>query len=105
MVLIPLSIVIDKPWQLVFSTNSILALFSLVIFSTALAYIIYFYLIQTLGSVGTSSQAYLRVPLGVLISVLIFGEQPKQALIVGLVCVVIGSIAMAAQPKQEDNSR
>ena len=32
---------------------------------TALAFVIYFRLIQTLGSVGTTAQAYLRVPIGV----------------------------------------
>ena len=43
-------------------------------FSTALAFVIYFRLVQTLGSVGTTAQAYLRVPIGVAIGVLILGE-------------------------------
>ena len=47
---------------------------ALAVFSTALAFVIYFRLIQTLGSVGTTAQAYLRVPIGVAIGVLFLGE-------------------------------
>lgn len=46
------------------SASSILALLSLAVFSTALAFVIYFRLIQTLGSVGTTAQTY-RVVIGV----------------------------------------
>ena len=52
-----------------------LALLALAVFSTALAFVIYFRLIQTLGSVGTTAQAYLRVPIGVAVGVLFLGEQ------------------------------
>jgi len=38
-----------------------LALIGLSVFSTALALVIYFRLVHTLGSVGVTSQAYLRV--------------------------------------------
>ena len=38
------------------------------------AFVIYFRLIQTLGSVGTTAQAYLRVPIGVAIGVAFLGE-------------------------------
>ena len=37
--------------------------------STAAAFVIYFRLIQTLGSVGATAQAYLRVPIGVAFGV------------------------------------
>ena len=64
-VLIPISLVVEQPWTLAPSTNSMLALLGLAVFSTAFAFVIYFRLIQTLGSVGTTAQAYLRVPIGV----------------------------------------
>ncbi|MFO1072329.1 MAG: hypothetical protein U1E17_06550 [Geminicoccaceae bacterium] len=47
---------------------------ALAVFSTALAFTIYFRLVQTLGSVGTTAQAYLRVPIGVAIGVLLLGD-------------------------------
>jgi drug/metabolite transporter (DMT)-like permease len=72
-ILIPLSLVVDRPWTLAPSMYSLLALIAIAVFSTALAFVIYFRLIQTLGSVGATAQAYLRVPIGVA-----FGEQRQQ---------------------------
>lgn len=93
-ILIPASLVIDRPWQLAPSSESILALLALSVFSTALAFAIYFRLIHTLGSVGTTSQAYLRVPIGVASGVLFLGETLTATAWIGLVCVVAGVAAM-----------
>jgi drug/metabolite transporter (DMT)-like permease len=73
-ILVPLSLAVDRPWTLAPSASSLLALLGLAVFSTALAFVIYFRLVQTLGSVGTTAQAYLRVPIGVAIGVLFLGE-------------------------------
>jgi drug/metabolite transporter (DMT)-like permease len=93
-ILIPASLLVDRPWTLAPSPNSLLALLGLAIFSTALAFVIYFRLIQTLGSVGTTAQAYLRVPIGVAVGVLFLGETPSSTAWVGLACVVVGVAAM-----------
>jgi drug/metabolite transporter (DMT)-like permease len=93
-ILVPLSLVVDRPWILAPSTSSMLALLGLAVFSTALAFVIYFRLIQTLGSVGTTAQAYLRVPIGVAIGVLFLGETLTSTAWIGLGCVVIGVAAM-----------
>lgn len=82
------------PWTLSPSTSSILALTCLAVVSTAAAFMIYFLLIQTLGSIGTTAQAYLRVPIGVALGVALLGESLSRAAWVGLVCVVIGVAAM-----------
>jgi drug/metabolite transporter (DMT)-like permease len=93
-ILIPVSLIVDKPWTLAPSMNSVLALLGLAVFSTALAFVIYFRLIQTLGSVGTTAQAYLRVPIGVLLGSALLGERLSSTAWVGLGCVVIGVAAM-----------
>jgi drug/metabolite transporter (DMT)-like permease len=93
-ILVPLSLVVDRPWTLAPSASSMLALLGLAVFSTALAFVIYFRLIQTLGPVGTTSQAYLRVPIGVAIGVLFLGETLTSTAWIGLGCVVIGVAAM-----------
>ena len=93
-ILIPVSLVVDRPWTLEPSMNSVLALLGLAVFSTAMALVIYFRLIQTLGSVGTTAQAYLRVPIGVALGVLFLGERPSATAWIGLACVVIGVAAM-----------
>ena len=93
-VLVPISLVMDRPWTLAPSGRSILALMCLSIFSTSLAFTIYFRLIQTLGSVGATAQAYLRVPIGVAIGVAFLGETLAPTILIGLVCVLAGVVAM-----------
>src|SRR6202048_5144079 len=93
-VLIPISLVVERPWTLAPSASSIFALSGLAVFSTALAFVIYFRLIQTLGSVGTTAQAYLRVPIGVALGVVFLGETLSPTAWMGLGCVVIGVAAM-----------
>lgn len=93
-ILLPASLVVDRPWTLDPSAGSILALLALSAFSTALAFAIYFRLVQTLGSVGTTSQAYLRVPIGVAIGILFLGERLSPTAWIGLVCVIFGVAAM-----------
>ncbi len=92
--LLPVSVIVDRPWTLSPSPASLTALVCLSVFSTALAFMVYFRLMQTLGSVGTTSQAYLRVPIGVAIGMVFLGEVPTPAMWVGLVCVIAGVLAM-----------
>ncbi|WP_153142236.1 DMT family transporter [Paraburkholderia agricolaris] len=92
--LVPVSLVIDRPWTLHPSLQSLAALTALAIFSTAMAFVIYFRLVQTLGSVGTTAQAYLRVPIGVAISIVFLGESLSTSAWLGMGCVVAGVAAM-----------
>lgn len=98
--LTPASLVIDRPWALTPSETSVLALLALSVFSTALAFVIYFRLIETLGSVGTTAQAYLRVPIGVFIGVLFLGERLAPNAWIGLVCIAAGVAAMTIPTEQ-----
>ena len=66
---------------------------------------IYFRLIQTLGSVGTTAQAYLRVPIGVGLGVLFLGERLSATAWIGLACVVIGVAAMTIPARKAPASR
>jgi len=93
-VLIPIGVVVDLPWTLAPSGRSLLALLCLSVFSTALAFTIYFRLLRTLGPVGATSQAYLRVPIGVALGVVFLGETLAPTALIGLVCVVAGVAAM-----------
>ncbi|TYL86456.1 DMT family transporter [Bradyrhizobium cytisi] len=99
-VLIPASLVLEAPWTLSPSLSSVLALLALAVFSTAAAFAIYFRLIQTLGSVGTTAQAYLRVPIGVAISVAFLEETLSQTAWIGLACVVLGVAAMTVPARR-----
>ena len=100
-ILVPVSLIVDRPWTLSPSTDSLLALLGLSVFSTALAFAIFFRLVQTLGSVGTTSQAYLRVPIGVAIGVAFLGETVSQTVWIGLACVIAGVAAMTLPGRKQ----
>jgi drug/metabolite transporter (DMT)-like permease len=97
--LVPASLLVEQPWRLAPSPTSVAALLALSVFSTALAFVIYFRLVRTLGSVGTTAQAYLRAPIGVAIAVLLLGERPAPTAWIGLACVIAGVAAMTIPPR------
>jgi drug/metabolite transporter (DMT)-like permease len=99
-VLVPISLAMDHPWALMPSGRSLLALLCLSLFSTALAFTIYFRLIQTLGALGTTAQAYIRVPIGAVIGVVFLGESLAATTWVGLVFVVAAVAAMTAPARK-----
>ena len=90
MILLPLSLIVDRPWTLAPSGASVTALVGLAVFSTAMAFVIYFRLIRTLGSVGTTAQAYLRAPIGIAIGAYFLGESLSEAAWMGLLCILAG---------------
>lgn len=92
--LVPASLVADRPWTLSPSAASMSAVLALAVLSTALAFTIYFRLIRTLGPMSTAAQAYLRVPIGVTIGVMFLGEALAPTAWIGLACVVTGVVAM-----------
>jgi drug/metabolite transporter (DMT)-like permease len=101
-VLVPLSLVVDRPWGVEPSAVSLLALGALSVFSTALALVIYFRLVNTLGPLGTTAQAYLRVPIGVGLGVFLMGESLAGTAWAGFACVVAGVAAMTSSPKRNE---
>ncbi|MFA6967490.1 DMT family transporter [Bosea sp. (in: a-proteobacteria)] len=101
-VLLPLSLMLDRPWTLAPSAASVQALIALSLVSTALAFVIYFRLIARLGSVATTSVAYLRVPTGVLIGMAFLGEALAPTAWAGLVLVVGGVLAMTLPVRRRE---
>lgn len=102
--LAPASLVIERPWLLAPSARALAALVALSIVSTALAFVIYFRLVRTLGSVGITAQAYLRAPIGVMIAVSALDESLAGSAWAGLCCVVIGVAAMTFPKRTPDKS-
>ena len=50
--------------------------------------------VSILGTLGTTSQAYLRVPIGVAIGTAFLGETLSQTAWIGLAFVIVGVVAM-----------
>jgi drug/metabolite transporter (DMT)-like permease len=98
-ILIPVSLVVDQPWTLAPSGASMMALVGLAVFSTALAFVIYFRLIHTLGSVGATAQAYLRAPIGIAIGAYFLGESLSPSAWIGLMFILAGVAFMTIPPR------
>jgi drug/metabolite transporter (DMT)-like permease len=94
---VPLCIVVDHPWTLQPSLRSLGAMISLGVLSTALAFSIYFRLLGTLGTVGTSTVGYLRIGFSVVLGILFLGEHLTPASAAGLVLIVLGVASINGQ--------
>ena len=93
-VIAPVALVLEKPWASHPSFASLAAIVAGAVLSTALAQVVYFRLLATVGSIAMSSQAYLRIVVGVALSMAFLGEMPKPQAWVGLGLVVAGVVAM-----------
>jgi drug/metabolite transporter (DMT)-like permease len=98
LVLVPLALYVDGvPTQA--STRSILAVAALCIFSTGAAFVVYFRLLNTVGSIATSAQGYLRVFIGVGLGVIFLDEKLTPSMLAGLAMVVAGVVTMTTRPR------
>ncbi|KKJ78478.1 hypothetical protein WH95_02260 [Kiloniella litopenaei] len=93
-VLVPVSLIVDRPWTLTPSVQAMGALAVLSIFCTGVALLIYFRLIKTLGSLGVASQAYLRAGFGVMLGVIFLGEEISFIVAIGILAAVVGVAAI-----------
>ena len=86
----PVAFWVDDPLSLTPTTPAILAVVALGVFSTAVAMVIYFRLVRTLGPLGVTTGSYLRAGFSVVLGVLLLGETLSPNLIIGLVMIFIG---------------
>jgi drug/metabolite transporter (DMT)-like permease len=93
LVLIPLALAVDG-FPSDASGRSLIAASALALFSTGLAFVVYFHLIATIGPIAMSSQAYLRIVLGVGIGVAFLDETLTPGITIGTVLIVAGIVAM-----------
>ena len=94
MVLVPVCLVAEAPWHITPSAASLTALGANAVVATAFGFVIYFRLIRTLGSMGTSSTGYLKPGVGVLIGCTLMGEPLTWTLGLGLVAILFGVAAI-----------
>lgn len=91
-IVIPLSLAIDHPWTLTPAPSALTACIALAVFCTALGFLIYFRLLRTIGSTGTTSVSYIRVGVAVLLGAITLGEPITLKLAIGLACIVAGVV-------------
>jgi drug/metabolite transporter (DMT)-like permease len=93
-VLLPFSLIIEHPWTLRPTPEALVAAATMGIFSSALGLMLFYMCLQRLGTLTTNAQGYLRIPIGVGLSVLLLGESVPSNLALGLVLVMAGVAAM-----------
>lgn len=72
--LIILSLIVDQPWKLAISGETIFSLVMLGVFCAGIVYLMFARLIQLAGSVFTSLTNYLVPPVGVLVGAIVANE-------------------------------
>jgi drug/metabolite transporter (DMT)-like permease len=93
-VLVPLALAVEHPWSMQPSLRSLLGVAGLVVFSTGAAFVVYFRLLSTIGSIGTTAQSYLRILVGVGLGVVFLDEKLPPSLLAGVALVFVGVVAM-----------
>jgi drug/metabolite transporter (DMT)-like permease len=89
-VMVPAALILDRPWTLSPSAQSIAAAVALAILSTGLAMTIFFRLLGTLGALGTTSGSYLRAGVSVALGMLFLGESFSASAVLGMALIVAG---------------
>jgi drug/metabolite transporter (DMT)-like permease len=93
-VLLPLSLVVEHPWTLHPTPEALVSVFAMGIFSSAFGLMLFYMCLSRLGTLTTNAHGYLRIPIGVGLSVLLLGESVPANLALGLVLVMAGVAAM-----------
>ncbi|MEE4376570.1 MAG: EamA family transporter [Candidatus Competibacteraceae bacterium] len=93
-IMLPTACVIEPPWQLTPSLNSLLAVIGLGVMSTAAASVVYFKLISSAGPSFVSQINYLIPLWAVVVGIVFLGEQPRWNALAALLLILSG-IALA----------
>lgn len=103
-VMVPLCLIVDRPWTLAPSAASVMAMLGLAVFSTAAAVFVYYRILSTMGSIAASSQSYLRIVVGVSVGVLLLGETLTPERVAGMVLILAGVVAMTWPQRRSDRA-
>ena len=90
LVLLPITLFFEQPWNLAPRLDSTLALIYLGIFATGIAWLLRFYILKHNGLVFQAQVAYLIPIFGVILGYLILSEAITSKVIISLIAVIIG---------------
>jgi drug/metabolite transporter (DMT)-like permease len=92
---LPAAAILERPWMLALPpAPAIAAVVALAIVCTALAMVIYFRLIRTLGPLGTTSGSYLRAGFAVMLGTTLLGESFTWSILAGMALILAGVITV-----------
>jgi len=90
LILFPICIFIEQPWNLTPRLDSTISLIYLGIFATGLAWLLRFYILKNNGLVFQAQVAYLIPIFGVILGFLFLNEVITSKVIISLIAVIIG---------------
>jgi drug/metabolite transporter (DMT)-like permease len=94
MVLLPFALIVDHPWTLRPTAEALVATAAMGIFSSAFGLMLFYMCLTRLGTLTTNAHGYLRIPIGVGLSVVLLGEAVPANLALGLILIMAGVAAM-----------
>lgn len=90
-VLLPAVLLVDRPWQLAPPGATIwAALVAMALFSTALAYVLYFRILARAGATNVLLVTFLMPPTALLLGAVVLGERPEAGELAGMGLIFAG---------------
>jgi drug/metabolite transporter (DMT)-like permease len=100
--MLPAAAMLERPWELAPPpAKAIASVVALAIVCTALAMVIYFRLIRTLGPLGTTSGSYLRAGFAVMLGTTLLGERFTWSILAGMALILSGVIAVTLPARHD----
>ena len=89
-VLLPISLIIEQPWNLSPRLDSTISLIYLGVFSTGIAWLLRFYILKNNGLVFQAQVAYLIPIFGIILGYIFLNEQITSKVIISVLAIIIG---------------
>jgi len=89
-ILLPISLTIEQPWNLSPRLDSTISLIYLGVFSTGIAWLLRFYILKNNGLVFQAQVAYLIPVFGIILGYIFLNEQITSKVIISVLAVIIG---------------
>jgi drug/metabolite transporter (DMT)-like permease len=103
--MIPLALYFDQPWNLAPGAMTIMSILGLAVISTSLAYIIYFHVLATAGPTNLLLVTFLIPISAIVLGVMVLGEQLGWEIFVGMGMIFIGLITIDGRVFKGLNSK
>jgi drug/metabolite transporter (DMT)-like permease len=105
LLLLPPALIFEQPWTLHPTPEALVATLAMGIVSSAIGLMLFYMCLTRLGTLTTNAQSYLRIPIGVSLSVVLLGETVPSNLVLGLLLVMVGVAAMTIPAKRIGKKR
>jgi drug/metabolite transporter (DMT)-like permease len=89
-VLLPIALIVEQPWNLSPRLDSTISLIYLGIFSTGVAWLLRFYILKNNGLVFQAQVAYLIPIFGIILGYIFLNEQITSKVIISVLAIIIG---------------